>query len=89
MALGILLISQGTLILLLLNPKKLPIKIKGAVQKIHNTKRERMSWKLTAAFDFSIVKIILTMIYPKIKVPGNKKEVRHETLSQFTPPQKR
>ena len=46
-----------------------------------------MSEKWTDAFDFSIVNIILTIIYPKIKIPGKMKEVKRETFIQLFPPQ--
>ena len=48
-----------------------------------------MSEKLTAAFDLSIVNIILIMIYPKKRVPGKSIEVNIETASQLCPHQKR
>ena len=81
--------GQGTLILLFLNPKKLPITIKGKVQKIHKKKSDKISEKFTAAFDFSIVNTIFTIIYPKTRVPGKRVEVNIATRSQLSPPQKR
>ena len=87
MKLGILLISHGILIILPLNPKKLPIKIRGKVQKIQRANKDNISEKLTAAFDFSIIRIMLIIIYPKRRVPGNIKEVYKEAVIQLSPPQ--
>ena len=72
---------------MLLNPKKLPNKISGKVQNSHITNNDKISEKWTAAFDFSIPKIMLIIIYPHIELPGNKSEVKHATLIQLIPPQ--
>ena len=79
----------GVVNLLLLNPKKLPINIKGEVQKSQRTNNNKISENLTAAFDFSIVNTIFTIIYPKTRVPGKRVEVNIATRSQLSPPQKR